>query len=88
MWTESYLRSQTRSYPHNAPERWNLIDSQYDRKYPDGHKLRKKGSDGFLQYEVTVMGATYDSGKHTWMYALKDYKSEDIKGTTPEDQLR
>ena len=38
-------------------------------------------------YDVTIVSAAYDDSKKTWLYTLKDHKLEDIKGTTPEDEL-
>ncbi|KAL8688864.1 MAG: hypothetical protein Q9218_005331 [Villophora microphyllina] len=58
-----------------------------DRKWKDGKKLRKKNSQGILEFVVTVVDAQYDEIKHQWMYELKDYQDLPIEGLTKETDL-
>lgn len=42
---------------------------------------------GILQWNVTVVDATYDEGRHQWMYKLKDYQQLPVGGWTKETDL-
>ena len=61
---------------------------QRPRKWKeDGKKLRRKNDQGMLQYEVFIVSARYDKGRHSWMYTLDDWKHERIPGETEEKLL-
>ncbi|KAL8628458.1 hypothetical protein Q9189_005817, partial [Teloschistes chrysophthalmus] len=58
----------------DADRKVSTQPQQRERRWKNGKKLRKKDSKGILQWDVTVVDATYDEGRHQWMYKLKDYQ--------------
>ena len=68
-------------------ERLSDRNLQRPRKFSDGEQLRMKNEQGILQYDVTVVSANYDKGKHKWMYTLIDYKKEPISVPVEETKL-